>query len=116
MRKLTKLPREEAANNDDGLPVDGDVEGHGVSSDRFAPRLPGTGGDALASRRPSSGGELTDDDDVEGHSSAVLPGLPGTGGDSLLPSLPGTGGDSVRRPIGGGEARVDDDSEDRRPG
>jgi hypothetical protein len=28
--------------------------------------MPGTGGDAFP-RRPSSGGELTDEDDVEGH-------------------------------------------------
>lgn len=111
MRKLTKLPREEATDNDEALPVDGDVEGHGVSSDRFAPRLPGTGGDSRAQRRPSSGGELTEEDDVEGHGGPMLPGLPGTGGDSLLPGLPGTGADSIRRPIGGGEARIDDDFE-----
>jgi hypothetical protein len=31
------------------------------------PRTPGTGGDEVIPRRPSTGGELTDEDDVEGH-------------------------------------------------
>jgi hypothetical protein len=55
--------------------------------------------------------EATEEDDVEGHGSAMLPGLPGTGGDSVLPGTPGTGGDSIRRPIGGGEVTIDDDFE-----
>ena len=94
MKKLTKLPREEATDDRDGLPVDGDVEAHGMNEpDSFLPTLPGTGGDRA--RRPSSGGEATDDD-VEGH------GMDGPEG--YLPSLPGTGGDRIRRPVGGGEA------------
>ena len=74
MRKPNRLPREEALSSD-GLPAgtgptDQDVEGHGrlpgTGGDELAPRLPGTGGDF---RRPSGGGELTDEDDVEGHTS-----------------------------------------------
>ena len=91
MKKLSRLPREEAAG--DGLPegavpegagpTDQDVEGHvNPGGEGLAQRLPGTGGDF---RRPSGGGELTDD--VEGH---------------LQQRLPGTGGD-FRRPSGGGE-------------
>ena len=68
MDKTKKLPREMAI---DGLPAD-DVEGHGrltgngedIGPEELGQRLPGTGGDF---RRPSGGGELTDDDDVEGH-------------------------------------------------
>lgn len=100
MRKIKRLPREEARVNDDGLPldglpVDGDVEAHGmqVAPDDFAPRLPGTGGDAA--RRPIGSGEL-DENDVEGHI-----GRPG--GEGLGQRLPGTGGDRVRRPVGSGE-------------
>jgi hypothetical protein len=54
-------------------------------------------------------------DDVEGHSQGLLPGLPGTGGDSVLPGLPGTGGDSIRRPVGGGERRTDDEGDSQPP-
>jgi hypothetical protein len=81
MKKLNRLPREEAHDRADGSPADGDVEGHralalpGTSADTLRPGMPGTGGDAI--RRP--GGELTDEDDVEGH---LLRGQPGTGGDS----------------------------------
>jgi hypothetical protein len=50
MKKATRLPREQA----DGLPVEGDVEGHRYSSPAI-PGLPGTGGDEF--RRPSGGGE-----------------------------------------------------------
>jgi hypothetical protein len=60
-----KFPREGLKNQDDGLGQDsttGDVEGHA----RFAPQMPGTGGDAVP-RQPSSGGELIDENDVEGH-------------------------------------------------
>jgi hypothetical protein len=108
MRKISRLPREEATN-DDGLnvtgslpagsgPTDTDVEGHraGHGEGEFAPRLPRTGGDL---RLPSGGGEATEDD-VEGHAR-----LPGTGGDRNT-RLPGTGGD-LRRPSGGGEV-IDD--------
>ena len=45
-----------------------------------------------------------DDNDVEGHGQGFLPGLPGTGGDSM-----------VRRPSGGGEFRTDDDVEGQPP-
>ena len=92
MKKINRLPREEASGGD-GLPAssfpegsgptDQDVEGHVTpAGEGFTQRIPGTGGDF---RRPSGGGELTDD--VEGH----------------LQRLPGTGGD-FRRPSGGGEA------------
>lgn len=73
MRKASRLPHEEMANDDglpvDGLPVDGlpvadDVEGHRLKNgEDLGPRLPGTGGDL---RRPSGGGEVSDDD-VESH-------------------------------------------------
>ena len=103
MKKISRLPHEQAAGVDDGLQdvdrapsVDGDVEGHRVGREPFAPRLPGTGGDF---RRPSGGGEATDEQDVEGH------GVPS--GDRLN-RLPGTGGD-FRRPSGGGEIDADDD-------
>jgi hypothetical protein len=106
MRKMNRLPHEEASQ-DDGLgsneafpagsgPTDSDVEGHRAGEgERFAPRLPGTGGDF---RRPTSGGEATDDD-VEGHRA----------GDAreFAPRLPGTGGD-FRRPTSGGEATDND--------
>ena len=99
MKKMNRLPHEQAtADGDggigperDGLPVEGDVEGHRQrSGDSFLPGLPGTGGDDL--RRPISGGEI-DADDVEGH----LMGH--TRGERLSPGMPGTGGDSVRTPI-----------------
>jgi hypothetical protein len=67
--KNRKLPREGVAERrNDGLNVDAtdadaDVEAHRAAA---MPRMPGTGGDAFP-RRPSSGGELTDEDDVEGH-------------------------------------------------
>ena len=94
MKKLTKLPREEAAEDRDRLPGDSDVEGHGVPTpDSSLTSLPGTGGDRA--RRPSSGGEATEDD-VEGH------GMESP--DGFLPQLPGTGGDRIRRPVGDGEA------------
>jgi hypothetical protein len=125
MRKLNRLPREEATSEDglpraDGLPAgtgptDSDVEGHRAGAgDRFGQRMPGTGGDIHG---PSGGEVIGDDDDVEGHTR-----LPGTGGDfaprlprtggELAPRLPGTGGD-YRRPIGTGEA-TDDDVEGHR--
>jgi hypothetical protein len=73
MKKINRLPREQATggpddvvyrNTDDGLNVTGDVEGHArLTDDEFAPRLPGTGGDF---RRPSGGGEIAGEDDVEG--------------------------------------------------
>jgi hypothetical protein len=110
MRKLTKLPREEAADNHDGLPAEGDVEGHGAPGSTFSPRLPETGGD-LSPRlpgtggdsfhRPSSGGELTDDEDVEAHGVQAATG-------EFSPRLPGTGGDAIRRPIGTGDRGHDD--------
>ena len=106
MKKLNRLPREEvvggpddvAHRNDDGLNVDGDVEGHRArSGDRFAPRLPGTGGDF---RRPSGGGEVVgEESDVEGHV--------GPSDARFAPRMPGTGGD-FRRPSGGGEVDGDD--------
>jgi hypothetical protein len=108
MRKLTKLPREEATDNHDGLPVEGDVEAHGGPGSQFSPRLPGTGGDISprlpgtggdSLHRPTTGGELKDDD-VEGH------GMPS--GESFSPRLPGTGGDRIRRPIGTGDRRHED--------
>ncbi|HEV7810187.1 MAG TPA: hypothetical protein VGO64_06295 [Candidatus Limnocylindrales bacterium] len=109
MGKLNRLPREEATSETpsatdvpDGS-TDTDVEGHRApSGDRVAPRLPGTGGDF---RRPSGGGELTDEDDVEGHRASLHPSVPGTGGD-IGPRLPSTGGE-YRRPSGGGEIAVD---------
>ncbi len=105
MKKFNRLPREQASgapddvahrNTDDGLNNDGrEVVAHRArSAVRFAPRLPGTGGDF---RRPSGGGEV-DGDDVEGH------GRPS--GDDFGPRLPGTGGD-FRRPSGGGEVDGD---------
>jgi hypothetical protein len=110
MGKLNRLPREEATSESpsasdltDTSPTDSDVEGHRApSGERMAPRLPGTGGDY---RRPSGGGELTDEDDVEGHAASLHPSLPGTGGD-FGPRLPRTGGE-YRRPSGGGEIAVD---------
>ena len=67
MNKIRRLPHEGATRRDDVDDVDrrdSDTEGHSAA---FAvPRMPGTGGDAFP-RRPSSGGELTDEDDVEGH-------------------------------------------------
>ena len=110
MGKLNRLPREEVTSDAPSAtdlagagPTDSDVEGHRArSGERFAPRLPGTGGDF---RRPSGGGELTDESDVEGHSSSLHPSMPGTGGD-LGPRLP-SGGGEYRRPSGGGEIAVD---------
>jgi hypothetical protein len=114
MKKLTKLPREEAAKDADGPPASGDVEAHGMPTgpETHVPRLPGTGGDIV--HRPTTGGELTSDDDVEAHGmqpapETYAPTLPGTGGDSLLPGMPGTGGDAVRRPVGTGDAGSQDD-------
>jgi hypothetical protein len=110
MRKLTKLPREEAGGTRDGLPVEGDVEAHGIgpggtfsprlpgTGGDFSPRLPGTGGDV---HRPATGGELTDDDDVEAHGMSSPQ-------DGFSPRLPGTGGDAIRRPIGTGDRARDD--------
>ena len=100
MKKINRLPREEA-DGGDGLPAtsfpegsgptDQDVEGHVTpAGEGFTQRIPGTGGDF---RRPSGGGELTDD--VEGH---------------LQQRLPGSGGD-FRRPSGGGEATSDSEGE-----
>ena len=117
MKKVSKLPREQAANDEDGLPASGDVEAHGKPNgpDPYAPRLPGTGGDIV--HRPTTGGELTrDDDDVEAHGmqpgpETHAPTLPGTGGDSVRPGMPGTGGDAIRRPVGTGDARSQDDIE-----
>jgi len=113
MRKLTKPPREEATDNQDGLPVDGDVEAHGGPGGQFSPRLPGTGGDFSprvpgtggdSLHRPATGGELKDDEDVEGH------GMPS--GETFSPRLPGTGDDRVRRPIGTGDRGHDDIEDD----
>ena len=71
MKKISRLPREQAAGVDDGLQdvdqapgVDGDVEGHRSPSGDRLNRLPGTGGDF---RRPSGGGEIDAEDDVKGH-------------------------------------------------
>jgi hypothetical protein len=91
MKKLSRLPREQAiADTDggpgpehDGLPATTDVEGHGLAG--FLPGMPGTGGDSL--RRPVGGGEVDESDDVEGH----LMGH--TKGERLSPGMPGTGGD-----------------------
>jgi hypothetical protein len=63
--------------------------------------MPGTGGDAFP-RRPSSGGELTDEDDTEGHRAAAVPRMPGTG--DAFP----------RRPSSGGELTDEDDVEGHR--
>lgn len=90
MKKLSRLPHEQAiAEGDvgvgpehDGLPVDGDVEGH---VQKFMPGTPGTGGDNA--RRPINGGELDPTDDVEGHV------MGRTRGERLSPGMPGTGGD-----------------------
>ena len=115
MKKVSKLPREQAANDEEGLPTSGDVEAHGMphGPDPHAPRLPGTEGDIV--HRPTTGGELTNDDDVEAHGmpgpEPYAPTLPGTGGDSLLPGMPGTGGDAIRRPVGTGDAGSQDDIE-----
>jgi hypothetical protein len=95
MKKLSRLPREQAISEGDsgpgpehdGLPAIGDVEGHRAGNqDRFLPGMPGTGGDNL--RRPASGGEI-DGDDVEGHA------MGHTKGERLSPGMPGTGGDQI---------------------
>ena len=85
MKKLSRLPHEEVSPDAaDGLPVDGDVEGH------FLPGLPGTGGDI---HQPIGGEKLRetapDDDDVEGHI------LGHTKGERFGPGMPGTGGDQA---------------------
>jgi hypothetical protein len=68
MKKLTKLPREEAVGGD--LPGDDDVEGHlQPSPDSFMPRLPGTGGE-LAPGMPGTGGDARPDDDGVEHEPA----------------------------------------------
>ena len=95
MRKMTKLPREEAApRRDEGLDVaqrDDDTEGHQAS---LRPHGPDTGGD-LVPRRPTTGGELIDETDVEGHGAPEAPVHgPGTGGD-LVPRRPTTGGELI---------------------
>jgi hypothetical protein len=59
MKKFSRLPHEQVtADGDggfgpehDGLPVDGDVEGHimgHTKGERLAPGMPGTGGDQIA--------------------------------------------------------------------
>jgi len=82
MKKVSKLPREQAANDEDGLPASGDVEAHGMQNgpDSYAPRLPGTGGDSL------------------------LPGMPGTGGDAIRRPV-GTGDAGSQDDIEGTPAR-----------
>ncbi len=100
MKKISRLPHEQAIAEDDTgfgpehdkLPFDSDVEGHGApSGDGFLPGMPGTGGDSL--RRPVGGGELRhhvgDDDDVEGHQ------MGHTKGERFGPGAPGTGGDQI---------------------
>jgi hypothetical protein len=98
MKKFSRLPHEQAiADGDgglgprhDGLPVDSDVEGHGITqADGFLPGMPGTGGDSL--RRPVGNGEL-DGSDVEGHA------LGHTKGERFGPGMPGTGGDATAEP------------------
>jgi hypothetical protein len=91
MKKFSRLPHEQVTDGDsgvgpehDGLPVDGDVEGHGIKSPRgeFLPGLPGTGGDELRK-------VIGEDDDVEGHI------MGHTRGERLAPGMPGTGGDRI---------------------
>ena len=93
MKKISRLPHEQASDASDGLPLSGDVEGHGLPN--FLPGMPGTGGDNLV--RPVMGGEDArhiivdepDGDDVEGHF------LGHTKGERFGPGTPGTGGDQV---------------------
>jgi hypothetical protein len=106
MKKISRLPHEQATGTDtgpehDGLPVAGDdVEGHRAG---FLPGLPGTGGDQVRNAigkdtlRQATGDEPGAGDDVEGHSFGH------TKGERLSPGMPGTGGDSLRRPVAGGE-------------
>jgi hypothetical protein len=93
MKKFSRLPHEQVvADGDsgfgperDGLPVDGDVEGHGAKTpgpSDFLPGLPGTGGDDLRQ-------VIGEDDDVEGHI------MGHTKGERLAPGMPGTGGDRI---------------------
>ena len=114
MKKISRLPHEQAAPRggagvgpeQDGLPADGDVEGH---RQQIVPGMPGTGGDQLRDR--SSGGEdlrprsprgELDAGDVEGH----LMGH--TKGERLSPGMPGTGGDRIAVDVD------DDDTEGHR--
>jgi hypothetical protein len=86
MKKISRLPHEQVSpESTDGLPANGDVEGHGFS------QFPGTGGDGA---RQAVGDEKArqdapDTDDVEGHF------LGHTKGERIGPGMPGTGGDLV---------------------
>lgn len=69
MQKKIQLPKEQAVDTDEL--IDGtDVEGHriprGATADDLMRRMPSSGGE-LSPSFPSTGGDLTDEDDVEGH-------------------------------------------------
>jgi hypothetical protein len=71
MQKKIELPKEHLIEPEDAArrSIDGDdVEGHRArqAPDDYSRRTPSTGGE-LSPSFPSTGGDLTDDDDVEGH-------------------------------------------------